>query len=45
MLFGSSCIIALKERSDSASVLIEGWSEEEDRETWIRRKMKEMLIQ
>lgn len=44
-MFGSSCIIALKERSDSASVLIEGWSEEEDRETWIRRKMKEIWIQ
>ncbi|CAH8347343.1 unnamed protein product [Eruca vesicaria subsp. sativa] len=33
MLFGSSWIIALKERSDSASVLIEDWSEEEDGET------------
>ena len=44
MLFGSSCIIALKERRDTASVLIEDWSEEEDRETCVRRKMKEIWI-
>jgi hypothetical protein len=44
MLFGSSWIIVLKERSDNESVLSEDWSEEEDCERWVRRKMKEIWI-